>query len=58
MSTLALNNVRPYGEDIKHVLIDGDGLISAIADTPFDEDVAETVIDGGGNVLLPGLAAG
>ncbi|GAB3075219.1 dihydroorotase [Corynebacterium aquatimens] len=55
MSTLALNNVRPYGEDIKHVLIDGDGLISAIADTPFDEDVAETVIDGGGNVLLPGL---
>ena len=38
MTTLALNNVRPYGEDVKHVLIDvAAGRISVIGDTPFQD---------------------
>lgn len=54
MTTLALNNVRPYGEDVKHVLIDvASGRIAEIGDAPF-EDVDDTV-DCRGNVLLPGL---
>ena len=52
MTTLALNNVRPYGEDVAHVLID-DGAIVEVANTPFDN--ADEIVDGEGNVLLPGL---
>ena len=56
MTTLALNNVRPYGEDVKHLRIDvTEGRIAAIADEPFGPADADAVIDGGGNVLLPGL---
>ena len=54
MSTLALNNIRPYGEDVKHVRIDG-GVITDIRDTPFVDADADEVRDCGGNVLLPGL---
>lgn len=54
MTTLALNNVRPYGEDQTNILIDVDaGVIDSIGDTPFTD--AGEVIDCGGNVLLPGL---
>ncbi|WP_254868279.1 dihydroorotase [Corynebacterium sp. Marseille-P4321] len=50
----ALNNVRPYGEDVKHVLIDG-GVIADIRDTEIGAEEVEHVVDGGGHVLLPGL---
>ena len=54
MTTLALNNVRPYGEDATNILIDvARGVIEAIGDNRFDD--ADEVIDCGGNVLLPGL---
>lgn len=54
MTTLALNNVRPYGEDVTHILIDvTDGVIDAVGENPFDD--ADEVVDCGGNVLLPGL---
>ena len=54
MTTLALNNVRPYGEDVLHLLIDvTSGTIAEVSDTPFSD--ADEVIDGEGNVLLPGL---
>ena len=54
MTTLALNNVRPYGEDQTNILIDVDaGVIDSIGDTPFTD--AGEVIDCGGKVLLPGL---
>ena len=54
MTTLALNNVRPYGEDATNLLIDVDrGLIDAISETPFDD--ADQVTDCQGKVLLPGL---
>ena len=54
MTTLALNNVRPYGEDEISILIDvADGVIDSISDTPFDD--ADEVMDCGGKVLLPGL---
>ena len=54
MTTLALNNVRPYGEDETNILIDvADGVIDSMGDTPFDD--ADEVVDCGGNVLLPGL---
>ena len=54
MTTLALNNVRPYGEDATNLLIDVTrGVIEAIGDSRFDD--ADEVIDCGGNVLLPGL---
>ena len=54
MATLALNNVRPYGEDETNILIDvADGVIDSMGDTPFDD--ADEVVDCGGNVLLPGL---
>ena len=54
MTTLALNNVRPYGEDVKHVLIDvTSGRIAEVGDAPFQD--ADDTIDGRGNVLLPGL---
>ena len=54
MTTLALNNVRPYGEDVKHVLIDvTSGRIAEVGDAPFQD--ADDTIDGPGNVLLPGL---
>ena len=54
MATLALNNVRPYGEDETNILIDVDaGVIDSIGDAPFT-DAAE-VVDCGGKVLLPGL---
>lgn len=54
MTTLALNNVRPYGEDQTNILIDvADGVIDSMGETPFDD--ADEVIDCGGKVLLPGL---
>ncbi|WCZ34653.1 dihydroorotase [Corynebacterium ihumii] len=54
MTTLALNNVRPYGEDVTNILIDvTDGVIDAVGENPFDD--ADEVVDCGGNVLLPGL---
>ncbi|WKK61617.1 dihydroorotase [Corynebacterium sp. P3-F1] len=54
MTTLALNNVRPYGEDETNILINvADGVIDSMGDTPFDD--ADEVVDCGGNVLLPGL---
>ena len=54
MTTLALNNVRPYGEDETNILIDvADGVIDAVGENPFDD--ADEVVDCGGNVLLPGL---
>ena len=54
MTTLALNNVRPYGEDATTLLINVTrGVIEAIGDNRFDD--ADEVIDCGGNVLLPGL---
>lgn len=54
MTTLALNNVRPYGEDVLHLLIDvTSGTIAEVSDTPFSD--ADEVIDGEGNVLLPGF---
>ena len=54
MTTLALNNVRPYGEDVTNILIDvTDGVIDAVGENPFDD--ADEVMDCGGNVLLPGL---
>ncbi|UIZ93235.1 dihydroorotase [Corynebacterium sp. CNCTC7651] len=54
MSTLALNNVRPYGEDVTNILIDVDGgVIESIGAEPFAD--ADTVLDCGGNILLPGL---
>ena len=54
MTTLALNNVRPYGEDVKHVLIDvTSGRIAEVGDAPFQD--ADDTIDCRGNVLLPGL---
>lgn len=54
MTTLALNNVRPYGEDETNILIDVDaGVIDSIGQTPFSD--ADEVVDCGGKVLLPGL---
>jgi len=54
VTTLALNNVRPYGEDVTNILIDvADGVIDAVGENPFDD--ADEVVDCGGNVLLPGL---
>lgn len=54
MTTLALNNVRPYGEDETNILIDVEaGVIESIGDSPFTD--ASEVVDCGGNVLLPGL---
>ena len=54
MTTLALNNVRPYGEDVTNILIDvADGVIDAVGENPFDD--SDEVVDCGGNVLLPGL---
>ena len=54
MATLALNNVRPYGEDETNILIDVDaGVIESIGDAPFTD--ASEVVDCGGKVLLPGL---
>lgn len=54
MTTLALNNVRPYGEDVLNLLIDvTSGTVAEVSDTPFTD--ADEVIDGEGNVLLPGL---
>lgn len=54
MTTLALNNVRPYGEDEISILIDvADGVIDSIGENPFDD--ADEVMDCGGKVLLPGL---
>ena len=54
MTTLALNNVRPYGEDVTNILIDvADGVIDSIGENPFDD--ADEVMDCEGNVLLPGL---
>jgi len=54
VTTLALNNVRPYGEDVTNILIDvADGVIDSIGENPFDD--ADEVMDCGGNVLLPGL---
>lgn len=54
MTMLALNNVRPYGEDVLNLLIDvTSGTIAEVSDTPFTD--ADEVIDGEGNVLLPGL---
>ena len=54
MTTLALNNVRPYGEDETNILIDvADGVIDSIGENPFND--ADEVMDCGGKVLLPGL---
>ena len=54
MTTLALNNVRPYGEDVTNILIDvADGVIDSVGENPFDD--ADEVMDCEGNVLLPGL---
>jgi len=54
VTTLALNNVRPYGEDVTNILIDvADGVIDSIGENPFDD--ADEVMDCEGNVLLPGL---
>ncbi len=54
MTTLALNNVRPYGEDETNILISVEaGVIESIGDAPFTD--ASEVVDCGGNVLLPGL---
>ena len=54
MTTLALNNVRPYGEDVTNILIDvADGVIDAVGENPFDD--ADEVVDCGGNVLLLSL---
>ena len=54
MTTLALNNVRPYGEDVTNILIDvAAGVIDSIGENPFDD--ADEVMDCEGNVLLPGL---
>ena len=54
MTTLALNNVRPYGEDEISILIDvADGVIDSIGENPFDD--ADEVMDCCGKVLLPGL---
>ncbi|AQQ15332.1 Dihydroorotase [Corynebacterium glaucum] len=51
--TLALNNVRPYGEDATNLLIDLEsGVIEAINSGPFE---ADEVVDCEGHVLLPGL---
>jgi len=54
VTTLALNNVRPYGEDETNILIDvADGVIDSIGENPFND--ADEVMDCGGKVLLPGL---
>ena len=49
MSVL-LRGVRPYGEDVVDVLLDGD-VIAAIGSGLFGDEV----VDGQGTVLLPGL---
>ncbi|MCQ4618739.1 dihydroorotase [Corynebacterium sp. CCUG 71335] len=51
MTTLAINNVRPYGEDTTNILI-RDGVIAEMGDSRFD---AADTIDADGHVLLPGL---
>ena len=54
MTTLALNNVRPYGKEETNILISVEaGVIESIGDAPFTD--ASEVVDCGGNVLLPGL---
>ncbi|MDK8795376.1 dihydroorotase [Corynebacterium sp. MSK041] len=54
VTTLALNNVRPYGEEETNILISVEaGVIESIGDAPFTD--ASEVVDCGGNVLLPGL---
>ena len=45
MTTLALNNVRPYGEDVTNILIDvTDGVIDAVGENPcllYTSDAAD-----------------
>lgn len=53
MPTYGLKNVRPYGEDITNVLIDG-GVIAAVG-KDVDVDGADRVFEAEGKVLLPGL---
>ena len=53
MSTTALTNVRPYGEDATTVLI-RDGVIAQVG-PDVDVSDADEVKDCGGLVLLPGL---
>ena len=55
MTTTLLRNVRPYGEDARDLLIDGDR-ITKIADAgSIDGADVDTVIDGSGCIALPGL---
>lgn len=55
MTTTLLRNVRPYGEDTRDLLIDGDR-ITKIADAgSIDGADVDTVIDGSGCIALPGL---
>ena len=54
MSSLALNNVRPYGEDETSVLI-RDGVIEQLSSSAFTASDVDEVVEGGGKVLLPGL---
>ncbi len=54
MSSLALNNVRPYGEDETSVLI-RDGVIEQLSSAAFTASDVDEVVEGGGKVLLPGL---
>ncbi|MEH0146198.1 dihydroorotase [Corynebacterium sp. Q4381] len=54
MTTLALNNVRPYGEDATNILIDvAAGVIDSVSEQPFTD--ADEAYDCAGNILLPGL---
>ena len=54
MTSLALNHVRPYGEDETNVLI-RDGVIEQLSRSAFADSDVDEVVDGGGKVLLPGL---
>ena len=53
MTTLALLNARPYGEDEVNILIK-DGVIAQIG-ADVDPSGADATYDCGGKVLLPGL---
>ena len=55
MTTTLLRNVRPYGEEARDLLIDGDRIIKIADAGSIDGADVDTVIDGNGCIALPGL---
>ena len=55
MTTTLLRNVRPYGEEARDLLIDGDRIIKIADAGSIDGADVDTVIDGSGCIALPGL---